>query len=230
MPGDSREDAPNPGLISVGDAVKRIVRNEMDRRRIGAWNWIAAFFYNPAQREEALGSWEGFWGSLIFLEQMNLVSRQLGDVPEKPDADTIARDLDEAKRLGRLPVFSETALLQPEALTIRDDPVRRPLLERYGELGGGFSFQYPELADTISAEASFFQALIAQGATDREQARFFFAHLRPLGYASAKALETATANEGVRRIAFGIRLALMSDESLFKNGFTGRPACTTSLN
>ncbi|GCB31579.1 hypothetical protein KGMB02707_08480 [Mesosutterella multiformis] len=86
------------------------------------------------------------------------------------------------------------------------------------------------LADTLPAEFSFLQALISQRADDKEQARFFFGHLRPLGYATIKVLRERPPEPTSNLSPRPCNRFLVAEETLYKNGYEGEPLSARPIN
>ena len=131
---------------------------------------------------------------------------------------------------GDVKMLSETALLKPESLTFDEEGFRNRLLDRYTDNGISIEPGMEWLADTLPAEFSFLQALISQRADDKEQARFFFGHLRPLGYATIKVLREKASGTNLELVAQALHRFLVAEETLYKNGYEGEPLSVRPIN
>ncbi len=72
--------------------------------------------------------------------------------------------------------------------------------------------------------------MILQESEEREQARFFFGHLRPLAHASAKTLEAARDALPLVPVTAAMRRFLMAEEALFRGGYTGEAPSGQTLH
>lgn len=225
---DEHDDNPIKG-INWQQVADQAMKLEYDRRRISACGWFAAFFFNPIQRSRVVADWKLLCQCVSFAEQFTLARPQPAPDETLGDLSELEAGLGRVKRAGPK-VFSETELLKPESLTLDLDSYKNRLLDHYSQSGITVEPGLESLVDTLPAEFAFLQALIAQGSDDKEQARFFYGHLRPLGFASVKALCRNSESRPVERVADMMKRYLITEEALFKNGYSGDPASMRTLN
>lgn len=199
------------GNVDWNAIAKQTLRYQYDAKRASVCLWFILFFFNAEQRREAANQWESLWHDLSFVEQMNA-------------------DLALLFKNGDVKMLSETALLKPESLTFDEEGFRNRLLDRYTDNGISIEPGMERLADTLPAEFSFLQALISQRADDKEQARFFFGHLRPLGYATIKVLREKASGTNLELVAQALHRFLVAEETLYKNGYEGEPLSARPIN
>ena len=146
-------------------------------------------------------------------------------VCEAPD---LERAFTRARRAGPA-MLSESELLLPAGAgpDFRPERIKARLLETYREGGITVEPGFESLTDTLAAEFAFLQAMILQESEEREQARFFFGHLRPLAHASAKTLEAALP---LAPVTAAMRRFLVAEEALFRGGFTGEAPSGQTLH
>ena len=218
--------------MSAPDIARQLLKLEYTRRRIMACGWFAAFFFNPVQRFRALRDWPQLCECVAFSEQVTL-ARTAPITTEQPAArHEIERALSRARSEGPAAFFSETELLLPRDSSLGPDAeaFKSRLLGLYIKNGIAVEPGLESLADTLPAEFAFLQAMILQKADEREQARFFFGHLRPLAYASIAAIASAGQAQPLERVTELMRRYLVTEEALFKAGFDGLISSERVLN
>lgn len=218
-------------VVDPEEVARRLAKLELSRCRIVACGWFASFFFNAAQRSRAITDWARLCESIAFAEKMTLARTQ----PAMPELVCEGPDLERAFRLARRsgPVMlSESELLLPAGAgpDFKPERIKARLLETYREGGVSVEPGFESLTDTLAAEFAFLQAMILQESDEREQARFFFGHLRPLAHASAKTLEAARGALPLTPVTGALRRFLLAEEALFRSGFTGEAPSAQPLH
>ena len=217
------------GNVDWNAIAKQTLRYQYDAKRASVCLWFILFFFNAEQRREAANQWESLWHDLSFVEQMALPQPPPEMKPAPYPVEQMNADLALLFKNGDVKMLSETALLKPESLTFDEEGFRNRLLDRYTDNGISIEPGMERLADTLPAEFSFLQALISQRADDKEQARFFFGHLRPLGYATIKVLREKASGTNLELVAQALHRFLVAEETLYKNGYEGEPLSSDQL-
>ena len=218
------------GNVDWNAIAKQTLRYQYDAKRASVCLWFILFFFNAEQRREASNQWESLWHDLSFVEQMALPQPPPELKPAPYPVEQMNADLALLFKNGDVKMLSETALLKPESLTFDEEGFRNRLLDRYTDNGISIEPGMERLADTLPAEFSFLQALISQSADDKEQARFFFGHLRPLGYATIKVLREKASGTNLELVAQALHRFLVAEETLYKNGYEGEPLSARPIN
>lgn len=207
-----------------------ILRVEYDRRRIIACGWFAAFFFNESQRRRVIRDWPVLAECVGFAESV-AISRPR-PLPEKGPAEPaeIERALELVRSKGPA-AFSESEFFARED-TPEFSPlaIRERVAECYSKHGVSIELGLEDLIDTIAAEFAFMQALIAERADDREQARFFFGHLMPLADKTAAAIRAHDRKGALDDVRAMLSRFLLTESALFRAGFDGEPASGRTLN
>ena len=218
-------------VVNPDEVARRLAKIEFSRCRIIACGWFAAFFFNAAQRGRAIADWARLCESIAFAEKMTLARAQ----PAMPELVCKAPDLERAFKRARRAgpaMLSESELLLPAGAgpDFKPERIKARLLETYREGGITVEPGFESLTDTLAAEFAFLQAMILQESEEREQARFFFGHLRPLAHASAKTLEAARDALPLVPVTAAMRRFLMAEEALFRGGYTGEAPSGQTLH
>ena len=216
--------------LDISKLAGTLMRIEYDARRVATYGWFAAFFFNSHQRRRVLERWDDLCDCVAFAEQMTLARTTPAELPATVDADRIEDVFRQLRSSPDFPMLSETVLLKPEGLSFGTEEFRQKLLKRYLDSGIAIQTGLDMLADTLPTECSFAQSQILMHADEREQARFFFGHLRPLGFATVRALGLLSDSPDLAAVTQLLRRFLVTEEALFKSGYDGNPAAGRTLN
>ena len=225
-----QEDPKDALRLDITQLAGTLMRIEYDARRIAAYGWFAAFFFNAHQRRKVLEKWGELRSCVAFAEQMTLARAAPADLPAQLDAEQIEGVFSLLHSSPDYPMLSETVLLKPEGLSFGSEEFRQKLLQRYLDSGVAIQTGLDILADTLPTEFSFAQSQILMHTDDKEQARFFFGHLRPLGFAAVRALGLLSDSPHLAAVTQLLRRFLITEEALYKSGYDGSPAAGRTLN